>query len=170
MGCCTTINHFTAWHLLSIWDLIARYNIRMPTNGSCMNLITSRSTIRTVTSITPFKAEFLPFLEYTPAGLHRIRSSNPRISCPPEKQYRPSLSGARRPINGYYVLNLKNMRWWFQQCRRIRMVGLILLMGSSGLSNGLIRCILYLSEQLFDQHICCERIMLHQIESIAYGL
>jgi len=36
--------------------------------------------------------------------------------------------------------------------------------------NRLIWCILYLSEQLLDLHIWCEEIMLHQIESIAYGL
>ena len=42
--------------------------------------------------------------------------------------------------------------------------------GSSGLSNRLIRCILFLLKQLLDVHIWCKRIMLHQIESIAYGL
>ena len=62
------------------------------------------------------------------------------------------------------------MRWWFQQSTKIRMVGLIMLMGSSGLSNRLIRCILYLSEQFLYLHIRCERVMLHQLESIAYGL
>jgi hypothetical protein len=49
------------------------------------------------------------------------------------------------------------------------MVGLIVLMGSSGLSNRLIKCILYLAEQLLDLHIWGKRIILHQIESIAYG-
>ena len=49
------------------------------------------------------------------------------------------------------------------------MVGLIVLTDSSGLSNRLIRCILFLSEQLLDWHIWCER-MLHLIELIAYDL
>ena len=170
MGCCTSVNHFTALHLLSIWDLIERWNIWMPTKGSCLNLITSGSNIRTVTLITPSKAELLLLLYYSSAGLHWIRSSNFRSACLLENRYPPSLRGARRPNNGYYVLNLKNMRWWFQQSTKIRMVGLTVLTGSSGLSNRLIRCILYLSEQLLDLHIWCERIMLHQIESITYGL
>jgi len=170
MGCCTTINHFTALHLLSVWDLIARQNIPMPTKGSCLNIITSGSNIWTATSITPSKAEFILFLYYTSAGLHRIRSSNFRSVCPPENRYPPSLRGARRPNNGYHVLNLKNMQWRFQQSTKIHMVGLTVFTGSSGLSNRLIRCISYLSEQLLDLHIWCERIMLQQIESIAYGL
>ena len=89
---------------------------------------------------------------------------------PARNPYRPPLRGARRPNNGNYVLNLKNMLWWFQQSTKICMVGLVVLTGSSGLSNRLIRCILYLSEQLLDLHIWCGSILLHQIESIAYGL
>src|SRR5882757_2334639 len=56
----------------------------MPTKGSCLNLITFGSNIRTVTSITPSKAEFLLFLYYTSAGLHQIRSSNFTSACPLE--------------------------------------------------------------------------------------
>jgi hypothetical protein len=170
MGCCTTVNYFTALHLLSVWDLIARYNIWMPTKRSCLNVITAGSNIWTVTLITLSNTEFRLFLYYSSAGLHRIRSSNFWSVSPPENPYPRSLRGARRPINGYYDLNLKNMRWWFLQSTKIRMVGLIVLMRSFGLSNRLIRCILYLSEQLFNLHIWSERIMLHQIESIAYGL
>ena len=76
----------------------------------------------------------------------------------------------KKTHNGYYVLNLKNMRWWFQQSTEISMVGLILLTGSSGLSNRLIRCILYLSEQLLDLHIWCGRIMPQLIQLIVYCL
>jgi len=65
----------------------------------------------------------------------------------PGKQYWPFLSGARSLSNGYYVLNLKNTRWWFQRSTKIFMVGLIVLTGSSGLSNKRIWCILYLLEQ-----------------------
>ena len=111
MGCCTTVNHFTALHLLSVWDLIARWNIPMPAKGSCLNLIASRSNIRKVTSITPSKAVLLLLLYYTLAGFHQMRSCNFRSACPPEKRYRPFLRGARILSTGYYVLNLKNMRW-----------------------------------------------------------
>jgi len=146
MGCCITVNHFTTLLLLSVGDLIARLNIPMPTKGSCLNLITSGSSIRKVkrmTSITPSKHEFLLFLYYTSAGPHRITSSNFRSTCHLGKHYWPFLRGARWLNNGYYVLLLKNMRWWFQQSSKIFKVGLIVLTGSSGLSNKWIRCILY---------------------------
>jgi len=142
----------------------------MPTNGSYLNLKISGSNIRTVTLITPSKAEFFLFLHYSSAELDQIRSPDFRSVCPPENQYPPSQRGATRPDNGYCVLNIKNMRWWFQQRTNICMVGLIVLMGSSRLSNRLIWRIMYLSEQLLDLHIWWVRIMLHQIESIAYGL
>jgi len=57
-----------------------------PMKGSCLMLITSGSSIRKVkrmTSITPSKDEFIVFLYYTSAGLHRIRSSNVRSPCLP---------------------------------------------------------------------------------------
>jgi len=137
--------------------------------GSCLNHITCGSNIRKVASITPSKAMFLLLLYYTLARLHRIRSSNFRTACPPEKWYRPCLKGARKVNNRYYILKLKNMRWWSRQSTKIHMVGLIVLTSSSGLSNRLMRCILYLSKQLLHRHISCER-MLHLTESIAYGL
>lgn len=49
------------------------------------------------------------------------------------------------------------------------MFGLIVFTGSSGFSNRLIRCILYLLWQLVDWHIGGER-MLHQIKLIGYGV
>jgi len=141
----------------------------MPTKGSCLNLITSGSNIRTVTSITPSKAEFVLFLYYTLAGLHQIRSSNFGSTCPSETRYQPVLKGVGRLNDVYYVLKFRNIQWWFEQRTKIHMVGLIVLTGSSRLSNRLIWCILFLSEQLLDRHIWCER-MLHQIGLIAYGL
>jgi hypothetical protein len=141
----------------------------MPTKGSCLNIIWSGSNIQTVTSITPSNAKFFLFLYYTLAGLRHIRCSNFRSACPLEQQYLPFLNGAWRLNNGHYVLKFKNLQWWFQQSTKIRMVGLIVLTGSSGLSNRLIWCILFLWEQLLDRHIWWER-MLHQIGSIAYGL
>ena len=141
----------------------------MPTKGSCLNIITSGHNIRTVTSITLSKAEFLLFLYYTSAGPHQIRSSSLSSPCPLDKWYRPVLRGARRLNNGYYILKLKNMRWWFYHSTKINIVCLIVLTGSSGLSNRLIRPILKLLEQLLDQHIWSES-MLHQTETIVYGL
>jgi len=123
MGCCTTITHFTALHLLSIWDLIARLNIPMPTKGSCLNLITSGSKIQTVTSKKLSRAEFLLLQDYTSPGLHQIRSSNVRSSCPPESRYQLIPSGATRLTNGYYVLNLKNVWWWFQKVQISTLLG-----------------------------------------------
>jgi len=96
MSCCTTVNYFTDLHLLSVWDLIARENVPMPTKGSCLNLITFGSNIQTVTLITPSKAMFLLFLQYTFDGLHQIRPSNFRYTCQPEKRYWLFLWGARR--------------------------------------------------------------------------
>jgi len=95
--------------------------------------------------------------------------SNYRSTYKLEKRYWPFLWGASRLNNRYYVLNLKNKWWWLQQRTKIHMVELILLTGSSGLSNSLIKWILYLSKQLLEWHIWCKRII-HQIESIAYGL
>ena len=46
--------------------------------------------------------------------------------------------GARELNNGYYVLKVNNIWWGFQQSTKIRMVGLIVLTGSSRLSNRLI--------------------------------
>jgi hypothetical protein len=89
--------------------------------------------------------------------------------CLPEKRYQPFLQGGSTLNNRYFVLKLRNVRWRFQQSTKIRMVRLIVLTGSSGLSNSVIRCILYLLEHWLNQHICCERI-LHLIQSIVYGL
>jgi len=169
MGCCTTINLVTALHLLSIWNLIGWSNKPIPSKGSRLNLLTSGSNIQTVTSITPSKAKFLLFLYCTVPGLNWIRSFNVRSICQPEKRYWPELNWPRWLNNGYYMLKLEKMRWWFQQSTMIRNFGLIDFMDSSRFSNRLVRCILYLSEQLWDWHIWFER-MLHQIESIAYGL
>ena len=169
MGCCTTVNHFTALNLLSVWDLIARESITMSTKGSCLNLITSVANIQKVSSITPSKAEFHLFLYYTPSGLHQMRSSNFRSACLPETRYQTFLRGARILNNEYSVLNLKNMQWRFQQCTKIRIFGLIVLSGSSGLVNRLIWSILNLLEGLLDDYILCEKMLL-QIKSIAYGL
>jgi len=172
MGCWITVNHFTTLLLLSVWDLIARYNIPMPTKGSCLKLITSGSSkckVKRMTSITPSKNEFHFSLYYTSPGLHQIRSSNFRRACQPGKYYQPFLGGATRLITGYYVLKLTNTLWWFQQSTRIFMVGLIVLTGSPRLSNKQIRCILYPLEQYLDWRIWWGR-MLHRVASIAYGL
>jgi len=144
----------------------------MPTKGSCLKLMRSGSSIhkvRRMTLITPSKVEFLVFLYYTSAGLLRIRSFNSRSTCQPGKHYWPFTRGARRLNNGYYVLKLKNTQWWFQHSSMILMVGLIVLMCSSRISNKWTRCILYLLERLLDQPISCWR-MLHWAASIAYGL
>jgi len=168
-GCHTTVNHFTTLHLLSIRDMIARWNILILTKGSCLNLMISGSIIWKVTLISPSNAEFLLVQHHTVAGLHLISSSNFRSTFLPEKRYWHCLRGARRLNTGYFILKLKIMQWWFQQSTKIGMVGPIVLTGSSGLSKRLIWCILFLSEQLLDWHTGCES-MLHQIESIAYGL
>lgn len=118
-----------------------------------------------VTLITPSKAEFILFLYHALAGLCKIRSSNLRSLCLCEIQYWPFPPGAWRLNNGYWVLRFKNMQWWFQQCTMICLVELIVQKDSSGLSNRLIRRILYLLEQLFDRHICYKR-MLYQLGSI----
>jgi hypothetical protein len=68
-----------------------------------------------VTSITLSKAVFLRFGHQTLAEHYQIRSSNFRSAYPPEKWDWPSLQGAKWLNNGYYLLNLKNMRRWFQQ-------------------------------------------------------
>jgi len=144
----------------------------MPTNGSCLKVITSGSSIRKVkkmTSITPSKDAFLLLLYYTSAGLDRIRSSNVRSARPPEKHYPPFRRSARILSNGYYILKVKNMRWWLQKSSMILMVGLIGLTGSFGLKNKWIRCILYPLEQELDWRIQCGR-MLPPAASIAYGL
>jgi hypothetical protein len=67
--------------------------------------------MKRISSITPFKVEFLVFLYYTSAGLHQIRAANFRSACQLGKQYRPFRRGARSLSNGYYVLKLKNMQW-----------------------------------------------------------
>jgi len=142
----------------------------MPTNQLYLNLITSRSNIWKVTLIImPSTAGFNLFLYYTFAGLRWIRSCNLWSTCSPEKWYLPFLNTARRLSNGYYILKFKNMQWWFQQSTQIRVVGLIVLTGSSGLPYRVIHYIMFLSEQLLDRHMWCER-MLHQIGSLAYGL
>ena len=169
MGCRTTVNHFTPLHLLSVWDLITRQDIRMPTKESYLNLITSMFNIWKVTSITPSKAEFRLLLNYSLVGLHWIRSSNVSSTGPRETQCRFFLTGAIRLNNGYYIVKFKNMQWWFQQSTKICMVGLIVLTGLSELLNRLIWCILNLLEQMLDWHIWYER-MLHQMGSIAYAL
>jgi len=117
-----------------------------------------------MTLITPSNAEFFHSLYNCVAGLHQIRSSNFRSACPPETTYQPSLRGARRLINGYYVHKLENL-----QSIQFGMLGLLVLTASSWMSKRLSKCILYLSEQLLDGHIWWER-MLQKIESIPYGL
>jgi len=144
----------------------------MPAKGLCLNLITSGSNIWNMEGmilITPFKTEFLHFLYYSSTGLHRIRSSNFRSACQPEIHYQPFWKDARRFNSGYDVHKLKNMWCWLQQNTKIYTFGLIVLMGSSKLSNRLIRCILYPSEQSLNWYILSER-MLHQIELIVYAL
>jgi len=76
LGCSTTVNQSTAQQLLSVWDLVARYNLPMPTKGLCLNLITSGSNLWKVTYITPSQARFLVFLYSTLSQLRRIRSTN----------------------------------------------------------------------------------------------
>jgi hypothetical protein len=157
---------------LSVWDLIARWNIPMPTTESCLMLITSGSRIHRVkrlTSITPSRAEFIQFLYCTSAGLHQIRSCTFKSACQPGKQYWPFRRGARRLNNGYNVLNLKYMQWWLLKSTKISMVRLIVLTDSSRLSNRRARCILFLLESLLDCQLWWER-MHYQIASIAYGL
>jgi len=110
IGYCTTINQVTTLYLLSVWDLIERLNITMPTKGSCLNLITSRSNVRTLTLITVPKAVFLLFLYYTCAGLHGIGSSNMRSYCPLGKRYLPFSRGAKILHNWFYIPKLKNMQ------------------------------------------------------------
>jgi len=144
----------------------------MPTKRSCLKLITSGFSTRKVqrmTSITSSEDEFLLFVYYTSAGLHRIWSSNFKSACELGKQYRPFLRGAQRLNNGYYILTFKNMQRWFELSSKIFMVGLIVLTGASRLSNRQIRCILYLFEQQLDQHSWCGW-MWQQAASIAYGL
>ena len=111
IGCCTTVNNFTALYLLSVCDLIARYDIPMSTKGSCLNLTKSGSNIQTVTSITPSKAVIFLFLYYTLAGLHQIRLCNARSTCLLETRYRLVTRGATRLNNVYYIIKHKNMRW-----------------------------------------------------------
>jgi len=104
MGCCTTVNDFTTLLQLSVWDLIARLHLPMPTKGSCLKLIPSGFSIckvKRMTLITPSKNRFLLFLYYTSAGLHQIKSSNFRSTCKSGKEYWPFLRGARRLNNGY---------------------------------------------------------------------
>jgi len=144
----------------------------MTTKGSCQKLIKSESSIckvKRMTLITPSKDEFLLFLYYTSAGLHQFRSANFRSPCQLGKRYQLFLRGARRLNNGYDVLNIKSTWWWFQQSWKMFMIGLIVLTGSSGLSNRQIRCILYPLEQQLDWHIWCGR-MLQRLASIAHGL
>jgi hypothetical protein len=172
MGCCRTASHFTALHQLSIWNLIARQNISMPTKGSCLKLITSGPRIRKVkrmTLITPSMDEFLLFLYYTTAGLHQIGSSNFRCACKPPKQYRLFLTCARRLNNGYYILKSKNMRQWFQISSKICNVSLIVLTTSSRSSNRWIKCTLYLLEKVLNHNVWCGRIQ-RGAASITYGL
>jgi len=169
MGCHTIIKDFTPIHLLSIWDLIATYNLPMPTKGLGLNLTTSGSNIQKVNSRTPSEAEFLLFLCYTRARFPRIGSSNFRTACPSEKQYWPFQNNARKPNNGYYICKFRNMQRWFQHSTKIHMDGRIVLMGSSELLNRVIWCLMNRLEKLLDQHIWCDR-MLHQIGSIAYCL
>ena len=165
----TTVNHFAALHLVSVWDLITRWNTRMPFTGSGLNLITFSSDMWKANLMTASKAELLLFWYFTSVGHQRMRCSEFRSSLVPGTHYRAFLRGARRLNDGYYIFKLKKMQRRFQQCSKICMVGLIVLTGSSGLSNRLIWCIQYLSELLLDQQIWCEW-MLHQIGSIAYGL
>jgi len=107
--------------------------------------------------------------DYTLAGLPGIRPSNFCSAYWPDTQCWPFPRGVRRLINGYYILKLKNMRWWVQQSPKICIVGLAVLTSSSRCSNWVICCILFLSEQLLDQYIQSKR-MVHQTEVIAYGL
>jgi len=62
MYCGTTIYYFTSLLLFSIWNSIGRKYIPMPTKGSCLKCITTRSNmwkVKRMTSIIPFTAEFL---------------------------------------------------------------------------------------------------------------
>jgi hypothetical protein len=97
MGCGITVNHVPTLYVLSIWDLIATYNIPMPTKGSCLKPLTSDSSICNVKRmhlITPSKDEIHLLLCYsTSAGLHRIRSSKFRMTCQLGNHYWPFLSG-----------------------------------------------------------------------------
>jgi len=74
---CTVVNIFTALHLLSIWDLIARQNIPMPTKGQCPDLIKSHSNISKVnktTFILPSNVDFVYSLRYSVMWEHvRLR-------------------------------------------------------------------------------------------------
>jgi hypothetical protein len=141
----------------------------MKTRGSYLKFIMFGSNKWKVTSITPSMGEFLHVQCSTVAGLHSIRCSISRSAYPPEKQYQPFPKGTRGLKNGYYILNIKNMRCSFQQSTKTCMVGLIVVTGSLGLSNRQICCTLYLLEPLLDRHIGCER-MLHQEGSTVYGL
>jgi hypothetical protein len=144
----------------------------MPTKGSCLKLITSGfriSKVKRITSKIPSKDKFLLFLYYTSAGLHCIRSCNFTSIFRPGKIHHPFPRGARTHNNGYYVFKLNNTRWWFQLTTKIFVVGLIVLMGSSWLSNRWIRCIVYILQQQWDHNIWCVRIL--QCKAlIAYGL
>ena len=80
----------------------------------------------------------IPYLSCTPPNLI---FQYPEC-LPPEQCYRPCPKGVNRPRTGYYVLNPKTMRRWFQWSWKICMVRLIVLTGLSGLSDTLIRSIL----------------------------
>jgi hypothetical protein len=169
IGYHTTVNYFTATHLLSIWDLIAWWSKPMPDKAACLNLIISESDMWKIPSITPAKTEFLFFQCYTLARHLWTRSIMFRSACPSHDRYRPFVRDARIINIGYYVLMLKIIRWWFQQNSNICIDELIALMGRSGLSYRLMRCTLYLFEQMLDRHIWWKWI-LHQIWLGAYGV
>jgi len=130
LGCHTAINHFTAYYLLSVSNLIARKNISMPTKCSCLNLITSACNIQKVISITPSMAQFLLSHYDTLGSVCQIRSSNFRSACPSDKGYQPFLHSASSLNTGYYILKLKNMQWTFQYTTKIHIIRLIVLTNS----------------------------------------
>jgi len=87
MGCSTTVNHYTATHLIFISDQSARQHITLTTNGECLDLITFGLNTLTVTSMISFQAEFLAFQSFTLAQLHLIIFFNFRWTSLPERGY-----------------------------------------------------------------------------------
>jgi len=147
MGCCTTVNDITVLYLLSGPNMIARWYTPMPTKGSCLNSKLSGPNIGKETVITTSKAEFLCFLYCTVAGLHPIKSAGFLDAYCPERQCGPVLPGASILKNGYYILKLKNIQWWFQQSTKTGIVGQIVWTDSFRLFNTLPRWTVCLLER-----------------------
>jgi len=141
----------------------------MRMKGLCLNFKTCGSNIQKVTLITPSKVKFHLIQYYIITELHPIRQSYFSSPGPPDIPSCPFLKGVWRFKSGYFILKPKIIQLWFRQCTQIGIVGLMVLAGSAGLSNRVIRCIVYLLHQLLYKHIWCER-MLYQIQSLVYGL